>query len=97
VTLAVQVVPDPFGVQLVPVIVPRVPCAGAVPTANVNAPLSMSIPDKVTVTAVFFAVKINCPLAAGASFTGVTVRLTVADAEGTSPSLTANVKLSGPL
>jgi hypothetical protein len=97
VTLAVQLVPDPLGVQLVPVIVPKVPCAGAVPTANVNVALSISAPDRGTVAGVFFAAVTDCPFAVGASSTAVIVRLTVPAVEVRLPSLTVNVKLSGPL
>jgi hypothetical protein len=97
VTCAVQLVPEPLGVQVGVPIVPSVPCAGAVPIANVNAALSMSVPANVTATAVFFAVEIDGPVPVGASFTAVTVRLTVAAAEVNAPSLTVNVKLSGPL
>jgi hypothetical protein len=97
VTLAVQLEPDPLGVQLGVPIAPTVPLVGAVPIANVNAALSMSAPDKVTTTAVFFAVDTDCPFAVGASFTAVIVRLTVAAAEPRLPSLVVKVKLSAPL
>jgi hypothetical protein len=97
VTLAVQLDPDPVGVHVVPVIDPTVPCVGAVTTAKVNAALSRSVPDNVIGNAVFFAVVTDCPFAAGASFTAVTVIETVAAAEVRLPSLVVNVKLSGPL
>jgi hypothetical protein len=97
VTLAVQLDPNPLGVQLVPVMAPTVPLVGAVTIANVNAALSMSAPDKVTTTAVFFAVDTVWPFAVGASFTAVIVRLTVAAAELRLPSLVVKVKLSAPL
>jgi hypothetical protein len=97
VTLAVQFVPSPLGVQLVPVIAPNVPLVGFVTILNVNAALSMSAPANVIGKAVFFAVDKDCPLAVGASFTAVIVIDTIAAAEVRLPSLVVNVKLSGPL
>jgi hypothetical protein len=97
VTEAVQFEPNPLGVQVGVPIDPKVPFVGAVTIVNVNAALSMSDPAKVTTTAVFFAVDTVCPFAVGESFTAVIVRLTVAAAEVRLPSLTVNVKLSGPL
>jgi hypothetical protein len=96
VTLAVQLEPNPLGVQLVPVMAPTVPFGGFVTILKVKAALSMSAPDKVTANAVFFAVDTVCPFTVGASFTAVTVRLTVATVEVRLPSLVVNVKLSGP-
>jgi hypothetical protein len=93
VTLAVQLPAAQLGVP----IAPSVPCVGAVPIANVNAALSMSVPAKVTASAVFFAVVTLWALETGASFTAVIVRLTVDAAEVRLPSLDVTVKLSGPL
>jgi hypothetical protein len=93
VTVAVQLPAAQLGVP----IAPNVPFVGAVTILKVNAALSMSAPDKVTATAVFFTVDTVCPFAVGASFTAVTVRLTVAAGEVNDPSLTVNVKLSEPL
>ena len=97
VTLAVQLDPDPLGVQVVPVIVPTDPFAGFATTLKVSAALSMSAPDNVTGIAVFFAVETDVPVAVGASLTAVIVIKTVATAEVNAPSLVENVKLSGPL
>jgi hypothetical protein len=97
VTLAVQLDPRPLGVQLGVPIAPSVPCAGAVPIANVNAALSISVPASVIVNAVSSAVVTDCALAVGTSFTAVTVNVTVAARDVRLPSLTVNVKLSGPL
>jgi hypothetical protein len=76
---------------------PNVPCVGAVPTANVKAALSISLPDSVINLAVSSAVVTDCALAVGTSFTAVIVRLTVAATETRDPSFVVNVKLSGPL
>jgi hypothetical protein len=97
VTLAVQLEPNPLGVQLGVPIDPSVPWVGATPTANVNAALSISVPDSVITAAVSSAVVTDCVLLTGPSFTAVTVRFTVAAVEVNAPSLTVNVKLSGPL
>jgi hypothetical protein len=97
VTLAVQLDPDPLGVQVAVPIVPSVPCVGAVPIANVNAPLSISVPDNVITAAVSSAVVTLCALDTGASLTAVTVIETVAAGDVKLPSLAVNVKLSGPL
>jgi phage tail sheath gpL-like len=86
-----------MGAQLVPVIVPNVPCVGATPTANVNEALSISVPDRVITAAVSSAVVTLCALETGTSLTAVIVRLTVAAGEVRLPSLTVNVKLSAPL
>jgi hypothetical protein len=56
VTLAVQLEPDPLGVQLGVPIEPNVPCVGAVPIANVNAALSRSVAVNVITAAVSSAV-----------------------------------------
>jgi hypothetical protein len=97
VTCAVQLVPPPLGVQLGAPIEPSVPCVGAVPTANVSDALSISDPASVIVFATFFEAVTACPLAAGTSFTAVTVIETVAAGEGKLPSFVVNVKLSAPL
>jgi len=97
VTLAVQLDPDPLGVQVGVPIAPNVPLVGFVTILKVKAALSMSAPDNVIGNAVFFAVDTDCPFAVGASFTAVTVIDTVPAAEVKLPSLTVNVKLSGPL
>jgi hypothetical protein len=76
---------------------PNVPCVGAVPSVNVTEALSMSVPTSVITAAVSSAVVGLCPLATGASFTAVIVRLTVATLESENPSLALKVKLSGPL
>jgi hypothetical protein len=96
VTSAVQLDPCPLGTQLGVPIVPSVPCVGAVPIANVNAALSISVPASVIVNAVSSAVVTDCAFDVGTSFTGVIVRLTVAAGEVSNPSLVVNVKLSGP-
>jgi hypothetical protein len=97
VTLAVQLEPNPLGVQLGAPTVPNVPCKGAVPSANVTDALSMSVPVNVISNAVSSAGVALCALATGASFTAVIVRLTVATLESELPSLALNVKLSAPL
>jgi hypothetical protein len=97
VTVAVQLDPNPLGVQLGAPTVPNVPCVGAVPTANVIDALSISVPDSVITAAVSSAVVTLWALATGASFTAVTVMLTVATLESEKPSFALNVKLSGPL
>jgi hypothetical protein len=97
VTLAVQLEPNPLGVQLGVPIAPSVPCVGAVTTAKVKAPLSMSVPDSVITAAVSSAVVTLCALDTGTSLTAVTVIETVAAVEVRLPSLTVNVKLSAPL
>ena len=89
--------PPPIGAQLGVPIVPNVPCVGAVPIANVNAALSTSLADNVIANAVSSAVVTDCALDTGASLTAVIVTLTVAAGEVKLPSLTVNVKLSGPL
>jgi hypothetical protein len=75
----------------------RPPCVGAEPTANVNDALSTSVADNVISFAVSSAVVWLCGVPAGASFTAVIVRLTVAGLEFDVPSFVTNVKLSGPL
>ena len=97
VTLAVQLEPDPLGVQLGVPIELSVPLAGFVTILNVNAALSMSDPDNVIGNAVFFAVETVWPFAVGPSLAAEIVRFTVAAAEVNDPSLVVNVKLSGPL
>jgi hypothetical protein len=97
VTVAVQLDPNPLGVQLGAPTVPNVPCVGAVPSAKVIDALSMSVPDSVITNAVSSAVVTDCAVAAGASFPAVTVMLTVATLESENPSFALNVKLSGPL
>jgi len=92
----VQLEPDPLGVQLGAPIVPKVPCVGNTPVANVNDALSISVADNVITKAVSSAVLTLCGFATGASFTAPTVRLTVAAFEGRKPSLAVNVKLSPP-
>jgi hypothetical protein len=93
VTLAVQLPAAQLGVP----IAPNVPCVGAVPIANVNTALSISLPDSVITLAVSSGVVTLCALLTGASFTAVIVRLTVAATETNDPSFVVNVKLSGPL
>ncbi len=73
------------------------PWAGPVTTLNVNGSPSASAPVSVTPTGVFCGVKAEPGFAVGGSFTGVTVMLTVAEAEFPVPSLAVKVKLSGPL
>jgi hypothetical protein len=97
VTVAVQLEPDPLGVQLGVPIAPSVPWVGAVPIANVNEALSTSLADSVITAAVSSAVVGLWEFDTGASFTAVIVRLTVAAGEVELPSLTVNVKLSAPL
>jgi hypothetical protein len=96
VTSAVQFVPPPLGKQLVAVMDPKLPWAGAAAIANVRDGLSTSLADRVITAAVSSAVVTLCPPETGASFTAVTVRLTVAAGEVSNPSLVVNVKLSGP-
>jgi hypothetical protein len=93
VTVAVQLPAAQLGVP----IAPNVPLVGFVTMLKVNAALSISLPASVTTTAVFFAVDTDCALAVGASFTAVTVNVTVAAPEVSDPSFTVKVKLSGPL
>ena len=57
----------------------------------------MSLAVSVIAFAVSSGVLTDCASATGASFTAVTVMLTVAAAESTVPSFALNVKLSGPL
>jgi hypothetical protein len=97
VTCAVQLEPDPVGVQLGVPIEPNVPWVGAVPIANVNDPLSRSVADNVITFAVSSGVVGLWEFDTGASLTAVIVRLTVAAGEVSDPSLTVNVKPSVPL
>jgi hypothetical protein len=97
VTCAVQFVPNPLGVQLGAPNVPKVPCVGTAPSANVTDALSTSLADNVITAAVSSAVVTDCALDTGASFTAVIVRFTVATLESKLPSFALNVKLSGPL
>jgi hypothetical protein len=91
VTCAVQVP----AVQLVFVMAPKLPWVGFATIANVNASPFASVADKAITTAVSSAVVWLCPLATGGVLP--TVTLTVAAAELNAPSLTVNVKLSGPV
>jgi len=93
----VQLDPSPLGVHDVPVIVPRLPCVGPVPIANVNAALSTSAAASVITNAVSSAVVGLCGVPVGASFTAVIVKLTVPGLEFDVPSFVKNVKLSVPL
>ena len=97
VTVAVQFEPNPLGVQLGVPIAPNVPCAGAVTILNVKAALSISVADSVITAAVSSALVTRWEFEAGASLTAVTVIETVTAGEVKLPSLTVNVKLSGPL
>src|SRR3990172_8430675 len=70
------------------VIALNTPRVGPVPIANPKQFPSASVPVRVIVTAVSSAVVTDCALATGASFTGVTVILTVAGELVEVPSLT---------
>ena len=74
-----------------------VPCVGAVTTAYVSVSPSTSVAVSVIALAVSWFVVTLCAVATGASFTGVTVSVTVATFEFSVPSFALNVKLSGPL
>ena len=88
--------PDP--VHATGVIEPSEPFVGPVPCANVRLHVSRSVPASVTLVATSCGVDFETGLAVGAWFGGVpTVMLTVAGAEVVTPSLTVNVKESGPL
>jgi hypothetical protein len=91
VTNAVQVP----AVQLGAPIVPNDPWVGAATIANVNASPFASVADKAITAAVSSAVVWLCALATGAVLP--TLIDTVAAAEVRLPSLTVNVKLSGPV
>ncbi len=66
----------------------KTPLVGLVSTVKLSALPSMSLPVSVTVFAVSSAVVTLCALATGASFTAVTVTLTVPMSVN-APSLTA--------
>ena len=88
----------PLPVQFPSVMVPSVPCVGAVSIANVNGQSVASVPDIVTVVATSCGVDFETGLAVGGAFGGVpTVMVTVAGAEVVTPSLTVKVNESGPL
>ena len=72
-----------------------VPCAG-VPTVQLSASPSTSLPVSVMVTCVSSAVVMACALAMGASFTAVTTMVTVAGADVSVASFTVNVNESLP-
>ena len=92
-----QFEPAPLAVQLGVPIAPNVPWVGAVPIANVNDGLSMSLAASVIVNGVSSGVVGLWAFETGGSFTGVIVRLTVATLESETPSCALNVKLSDPL
>jgi hypothetical protein len=97
--------PEKFALGVYVTFAPPVPTAavpfnGAVTAVTVNVLPSTSVSfasTLITLALLFFATVALSATATGGSFTAVTVIDTVAAAEANAPSLTVNVKLSGPL